>query len=59
MKLKMNREYKTQIQKDFTTFLLQLQLIVEEIIIPNLRKQIEWNEQLFDLSEKEFGRAKA
>ena len=33
-------------------------MIVEEIILPNLLKQIDWNERLFDLSETEYGRAK-
>ena len=51
--------YKTQVQKDFVTFLLKLQLIVEEIVIPSMHAQIEWNEKLFDLSEKELQRAKA
>ena len=58
MKLKMVKMYKTQVQKDFVTFLLKLQLIVEEIVIPSIHAQIEWNEKLFDLSEKEFVRAK-
>ena len=59
MKFRMVKLYKTQVQKDFVTFLLKLQLIVEEIVLPSMRAQLEWNEKLFDLSEKEFLRAKA
>ena len=59
MKFKMVKSYKTQVQKDFVTFLLKLQLIVEEVVLPSMHDQLEWNEKLFEVSEKEFIRAKA
>ena len=59
MKFKMVKSYKSQVQKDFVTFLLKLQLILEEVVLPSMHDQLEWNEKLFEVSEKEFIRAKA
>ena len=58
MKLRMVKEYKSKKNKEFVAFMLKLQLVVEEVILPFMKDHLEWNEKLFELSEKEFARKK-
>ena len=58
MKLRMVKEYKSKKNKELIAFMLKLQLVVEEAILPLMKDHLEWNEKLFELSEKEFARKK-
>ena len=58
MKLRMVIEYKSKKNKEFVIFMLKLQLVVEEVILPFMKDHLDWNEQLFELSEKENARKK-
>ena len=44
MKLRMVIEYKSKKNKEFVIFMLKLQLVVEEVILPFMKDHLDWNE---------------
>lgn len=58
MKIKMTGLYRNQIMKPLLHKILSLQLLIEDIFLPKLEDEADWNQKLFKFSGEEFNMAK-